>query len=487
MHKSSLIAFLCVLLGAVVFGQDASAPTEPFVVVCPVEDMIDEGINVIVKRAVAEAAGAEALIFVIDTPGGRVDSAVEIAATILNAPVPTIAYLSGNWGAISAGALISFACDHIVMAPGAKIGAATPVMPSTEGMQPTSEKEVSFVRAEFRALAEAKGHNVALAEAMVDKDIALRGYTNEEGRYVVYRVNALDTADGDTADSAALGELILPEGKLLTLTAQEALKYGLIETTAISTREVMGYYGHGDAAVRTIEFTWAEALFRWLTSPTITGLLLLLGVGGLYFELQSPGFGIAGIIGLFCLALFFGSHLVLGLADWLDVTLVLVGIALIAVEVFILPGFGVTGAAGFIMLFAGVYLTLTRVPIPKYSWDFERLTDAGYSLALAFGGFLVLVVLSWRLLPRTPFYGRLVLMDTQDAAAGYVVQAGDEASAVGLEGVALTMLRPAGRGRFNDKTYDIVSRADFIEKGSPIVIVEVDGNRYVVDRVERQR
>jgi membrane-bound serine protease (ClpP class) len=482
------VAALAVLFLAAASGQEADEPSAPFVVVCPIEDMIDEGISVIVKRAVAEAVDAEALIFIIDTPGGRVDSAIDISNTILSAQCPTIAYAVGM-GAISAGALISFACDDIVLSPEANIGAATPVIPSVEGMQPTSEKEVSFVRAKFRALAETKGHSVALAEAMVDEDIALRGYTNEDGEYVVYRVDQLDEP-GEDADAeqegTPLGEVISPAGSLLTLTAQEALKYGLIETTARSSQEVIDYYGYGEASVRTIEFTWAEALFRWLTSPTITGLLLLLGIGGLYFELQTPGFGITGIIGLCCLALFFGSHMVLGLADWLDVAFVLLGVALIVLEVFVLPGFGITGVAGFIMLFAGIYLALTRVPVPQYSWDYQRLADAGYSITVAMGGLLMVVFFTWRLLPHTPLYRKLVLTGRQDTTAGYVVQTEEDESAVGLQGVALTMLRPAGRGRFNDKTYDIVSRAEYIEQGSPVVIVEVDGNRYVVERAKEQ-
>ena len=169
-----------------VFAEDTAEP-KSIVVVCPIEGMIDEGILVIVKRAVKEARelDATAIVFRVNTPGGRVDSAVNIAAAIGGAHCRTIAYIEGM-GAISAGALISFSCDDMIMTAGSNNGAATPVIPSAQGMLPTSEKEVSFMRAKMRALAEANGHNPHIAHAMVDKDIELRGYTGEDGTYHVY-------------------------------------------------------------------------------------------------------------------------------------------------------------------------------------------------------------------------------------------------------------------------------------------------------------
>ena len=505
------------------------------IVVCHLEDMVDDGMHVLVQRAVREARDnqAVALIFEVDTFGGRVDSAVDIANTIGTADIPTIAYVIGK-GAISAGALISIACDDITMRSGTSIGAATPVIMTNEGMQPTDEKSVSFLRSTFRGLAQKNGHNVALAEAMVDADIELRLYRNEDGeleirtsgtmgerarralrdqededRLVERVVEALDerfpvpdevkeaardlaterkgegtspTIAEPDADIPADGLVILPSGKLLTLASYEALEYGLIAVESPTLQEVKSFYGYGDIEqVNRIEPTWAEDLFRFLTSPIISSLLLLLGMGGLYLEVRTPGFGLPGLLGMLCLALFFGPRMVLGLTGWIDILLLLIGIGLLLTEIFVLPGFGIAGVAGLVCLALGFYLGITRVPIPQYEWDFVRLEEAGFIFVVSFGLFLVLTLLSWRFLPASPLGRRMVLATDLSIETGYTVQTEeDERLAIGLTGVATTTLRPAGRGRFNNKNISVVSYGQYIDAGTPIRIVEVEGNRHVV-------
>ena len=528
------------LLFALLFPLIAAAPAAgqeeigAVVVVCPIEGMIDEGIAVIVERAVREAdeKNAEALILRIDTPGGRVDSAVKIASAIQRSQTLTIAYIEGM-GAISAGALISMACDEIVMAPGSNIGAAAPVIPTAEGMQPLGEKEVSFVRAKMRALAESNGHNPDVAQAMVDVDIELRGYQDDNGEWVIYAVEDGESSDDDTevaeaADSSERpksplervlentgvvpspsepdvdesaaeepaprpraarndddSELILASGKLLTWTPQEALKYGLIDTIEPSLPDVVDYFTLGEVSYVDIEPTWAEKTFRWLTSPTVASLLLLLALGGLYLEVNTPGFGIPGIVGGVCLALFLGAHFVLGLTDVVDILLILLGAGLIVLEMFIIPGFGIAGIAGIICFAAGMYLALVPFTIPQYSWEFERMGEVAYILGLTLVLFGVFVFVAWKLLPHTPMYGHLILRDSQDAGTGYTVQRAEDVLAyIGLRGTATSMLRPAGRGRFGEQTLPVVSHGEFIPAGTRIHIVEVAGNRFVVDRLQ---
>lgn len=505
------------------------AAGEGFVVVCPVSDLIDDGIAVVVERAVREAREADALVLEVDTPGGLIDAAIEISKSIGNARCQTIAYVKGM-GAISAGALISYACDDIIMEPDTNIGAATPVVVGPQGMQPTGEKEVSFMRAKLRALAERNAHNPAIAEAMVDKDIELRSYLDPQGDWQIFAV--YPDADVTPPDSAEVPEpaevirralealppelegvkelaedflpesdeppapsavapvepdetgIILPKGKLLTLTPKEAVKYGVIPTTANNLTEVLAYYGHHGKEVRRIEMTLAERLFRFLTNPIVSGLLLMLGIGGLYFEVKTPGFGFPGTFGLICLALFFGAHVVLGVAEWLDILLVLTGLALLVVEVAVLPGFGIAGISGIVCLLLGLYMSLTKVTIPRYSWEFDRLGGALTSFLVTAVTLTVLVYLLSKILPRTPLHGLLVLTHAQAPSVGYVVQTAEEHdAAIGLQGVATSMLRPVGRGRFQGKSYQVVTRSEFIEKGTPIEIVQVDGNRYVVDRL----
>jgi membrane-bound serine protease (ClpP class) len=523
------------LLAAAPAEEEPLVPGE-FVVICPITGMIDEGAYILVQRALREAKDAAAIIFVVDTFGGRVDFAMDIADAILDSPARTIAYVDGK-GAISAGALISYSCQDIVMAPGTVIGASAPVVmdpSSPQGTQATGEKTVSVVRAEFRSLANENGHNSDIAEAMVDRDIELRAWRGEDGKLIVratdkgpYHGDADSADDGEAARNAVreilkevdkhvplpegvldsgeepdesvaegpiaiaidedpAGKVILPKGKLLTLDPREAIDYSVIAIIARDISEVMSYFDVGDKKRINIVATWSEDLFRWLTSPQVSGLLLMLGIGGLYFEVKTPGFGIPGIIACVCLSLFFGSRAVIGLADSLDLALVVLGVALILTEVFILPGFGISGVAGIISLVVGVYLSFTRVTIPQTDWDFIILAEMRTALLIFVAGFAAIVVLIGLLskyFPQNPVKRALVLSATQDVADGYVVQTEEDEALLGMEGVSTSYLRPAGRARIGGKTLNVVSRGEFIEEGTAIIVVQVEGNRLVVDPV----
>lgn len=515
-----------------------SVPTGEVVVVCRVTGMIDPGIAVVIKRALAEAekSKAAAVVLRIDTPGGRVDSAVEIATALTNSTVRTIAYIEGM-GAISAGALISFACDDIIMSPGSAIGAATPVIATAEGMMPTGEKEVSFMRAKMRALAESNGHSPDLAQAMVDKDIELRGIVGEDGKYTMFSVGEVPSYEAEddsplapvkeilrdiagdalpveepkpaeTTDAApateteteivgehAAGtvvypdgsELISPAGKLLTLTPSEAAKYGLIPMVVNSFQLALAYYGFAAPQIHTIEPNWAEETFRFLTSPTVAGLLLMIGLGALYYEIKTAGLGLAGIVGAIALMLLFGAHFVLGLADTIDIVLIIAGFLLIAVEAFILPGFGIAGVAGIVFVLIGTYLSLVNFTLPRYSWEYDRFSEVLYSLTVAMVTFTIFVVATWRFFPRSPFYRAMTLEATQTTTEGYTapVQAAAEPR-IGLRGTATSTLRPAGRARFGEATLQVVTRGAFIPAGTDVEIIEVDGARIVVEQTGAQ-
>lgn len=541
----SITAVLAIAAAAA--AQDAAAPAptaeetasaDPgVVVVCPVDGNIEPGVTVVVERAIEEAEklGARAIVFRVDTFGGRVDSAVDIATAITESPIRSIAYIEGR-GAISAGALISFACDDIIMTSGSSIGAATPVIPTAEGMQPTGEKEVSFMRAKMRALAESNGHNPALAEAMVDKDIELRGYRDAAtGNYIVYAVSGTVSPEGDgepvpaprqpsgiedilrtlsgdsplqppqpqapepepaSAEAHEAGtvvyedgsELVLPAGKLLTLTPNEAMKFGLVPMIVSSLDSALAQFDLAGAQLHVIEPNWAEKTFRFLTSPTIAGLLLMIGIGALYFEVKTAGFGMAGVIGIIALTLLFGAHFVLGLTETIDIVLILSGLILIGVELFVLPGFGIAGLAGILCLLIGSYLALVDFTIPQYSWDYDRLDEVIYSIGVAAVSFAVFVLATWKLFPRMPFYGAMVLQATQPNAGGFTSPVQDVLEPrIGLRGVTTSMLRPVGRAKFGDAVLQVVSRAAFIPSGTEIEIIEIDGGRIVVETTETSR
>ncbi len=522
------------LLGAALVLGDAPTSETPYVMSVRLTGMVDDGMSVLVTRAVSEAKGANALIFIVDTPGGRVDSAITITDTILKAPCKTIAYVDGM-GAISAGALISYACDEIVMSPSTNMGAAQPVTFGEDGMKPLGEKETSFVRAKFASLAEVKGHNPDIAMAMVDKDIELRAYPKPDGTYEIKATSRTSSPSiGDIAkkltsdptdavkdlveklvgeelpivkpketkpeekpvpatEPAAAppsdaGIVIDPAGKLLTLTPKEAQKYGVTKHIVKDMDDLLWQLGYQNTAVVTIKPTWSEDLYKWLINPEISMLLLFIGLGGLYLEFKTPGASLPGIVGVCALALFFGSRAVVGLADWLDIILVVVGLILIFSEIFIIPGFGIVGVLGIVSLVLGVVLsfTFTEFTLPQYSWEWQRFEDAGFTLTLTALCFVVFVIATWKLLPKTPAYKYVVLGNQQLPSEGYTVQPSEIADSVlGMQGVAASMLRPAGRGRFGDKTLQVVSVAEYIEEGTPIVVVQVEGNRYVVDRIKK--
>lgn len=460
---------------------EAPPPSDGFILLCPITGMVDDGLAVLVERAVEESRGAKALVFIVDTPGGLVDAAIDITNRIGKARCPTIAHIEGM-GAISAGAMISYACDKMIMTREANIGAATPVMFSQEGAVVAGEKSVSFVRAKFRGLAEINGYNPDIAEAMVDPDVVLRSRTNEAGELEIVASAPRDDAEDadDSAPESDGSEIVCAKGKLLTLSAGQAKEWGVISHIALDLDDALAHCELDRYARRELVPTWSEQLFRFLTNPTIAGILLFLGIGGLYMEAQTPGFGFPGIVGVTCLALFFGAHMLIGLADWADVLLVAVGVGLLLVEILILPGFGVAGVAGIVCIGAGLYMSLTRVTIPEYSWEFERLDDVAISFVVTTIGLIAAALLTGWIFPKTPFYGHIVLLTDQKAENGYVVKTSDTIT-VGMGGTALSMLRPSGRARINDRTVQVVARGDYIDPGTPVVVVQTDGNRYVVD------
>ncbi|MDH3224263.1 MAG: ATP-dependent Clp protease proteolytic subunit, partial [Gemmatimonadota bacterium] len=301
------------LVGGAILGLallPLSAPAggqEEHVVRVPVMGVVEMGLAPFIERAIheAELAGASAVVLDIDTPGGRVDAAERIINALSRAPVPVYAWV--NTHAYSAGAMIALATDRVFMQPGAVMGAATPV--DGQGTK-ASEKIVSAMRAQMRSLAEANGLDPRVAEAMVDEDIAIEG--------------------------------VVDAGKLLTLTTAEAEAIGFAESID-GWQNLMTRLDLAGAAVQEAQVNWAERLVRFFTHPVVAPFLLSLGFLGLIVEIKTAGFGLAGAAGLLSLALFFGSHLLIGLAGAEDLILVAAGIVLMGLEVFVIPGFGVFG------------------------------------------------------------------------------------------------------------------------------------------------
>jgi len=422
------------------------------VVIVEIEDIIDMGVAAFVRRAIKGNRDAVAIVFEINTPGGRVDAATAIRDAIMEAPVSlrTVAWV--NPRAISAGAFIALACDLIFFAEGGTMGAATPVSLTGGDAEPVDEKMVSYFRTEMAATARAKGRRGDIAEAMVDADIEIEGIT--------------------------------PAGKLLTLDTAGALRHGIADGKAGDLDEVLSLLALGGAERRVLALNWAEKLARILTHPILSGLLMSIGVLGILIELYQPGFGLPGIVGLACLVVFFAGHLVVHMAGFEEILLFVAGVVLLILEVFVTPGFGVLGVLGVLAVLASLVLSLSGAPI-SVSFDTGLLTSAVSRVLISLAGSIALFFAALAVLPRTRIRSRLVLADAIDATAagGVEGEAVAAALAAGLPGVAESFLRPAGIARFGDRRIDVVSDGDFIEQGAKVVIVRTAGNRVVVRSV----
>ena len=386
-------------------------------------------------RALRQAAeaGAAAAVLDLDTPGGRVDAAERISDAIADSPIPTYAWV--NRRAFSAGALIALSTNRVYMRPGSVMGAATPV--TGDGAR-APEKIVSAMRSEFRALAEARGLDPRVAEAMVDEEIAIPG--------------------------------VVERGKLLSLSAAEAQRIGYAEG-ADSWDALMARIGTPGARVVEVPPNWAERIVRFLTHPLVAPFLLTLGFLGLLVEMKTPSFGLAGAAGLASLGLFFGSHLILGLAGWETVILFAGGIVLLAVEAFVLPGFGVAGVLGGLAVVASLVMTMVgRMPTSG-----DLLTAAGVVMA----SLAMLGVAVWMLVDRLPRDGRMALRARTASDEGYV-SSRRRVELVGMDGVAVTDLHPSGTAQFGDERVDVVSEGSFVEAGTAVRVVRADGYRHVV-------
>jgi membrane-bound serine protease (ClpP class) len=442
------LAAACVLalFGAVGVGGIAAQTPTPVVYVISIEGTIDLGLAPFLTRTIreAEGAGAAAVLLEINTFGGRVDAAVVMRDALLNSRVRTIAFV--NQRAISAGALIALACDTLVMTRAGTIGAAAPVLSGGGETQPADEKTVSYVRTEFRATAEARNRPPEFAEAMVDADVEIEG--------------------------------VIVRGKLLTLTASEALGYGVADLTADTLDGALEAAGLANAQVQNTRQTWAETLVRFLTSPVVSSLLMTVGLLGLLVEIRTPGFAVPGAIGVMSLGLFFWGQWIVQLAGWEELLLVSLGVLLLAFEVFVFPGVTVAGAAGVVALVAGLGMSLVGAGA-TVSVIITVLGRVAMSILLAMAGAFAF----FHMLPRLPFGRRLVLSTGMPAGMGYVSAPNRERGWLGRTGTVLSPLRPAGIAEIDGARLDVVSDGGFIDAQTQIEVTRVDGNRIVVRRL----
>ena len=420
----------------------------------PIEGIIDLGLPPFIQRTLedAESNEATAVIFDINTFGGRVDAATQIKDAILGADILTIAFI--NRRAISAGALISLSCEKIYMTGGGLIGAATAVdMTGKKG----SEKVISFMREEMASTAEKRGRSKEIARGMVDEELTF-----------THLVIGGDSIKVDDIEGRK-------DGKLISLTTEQALKYKIADGTAENMEALLDSLGY--SSVQTIETTenWSEAIVRFLTNPVVASLLTTFGFLGILFELQSPGWGIPGFVGLACLILSLSASYIAQLATMSDMLFVLTGLALILLEVLVIPGFGIAGLGGIGLMIYGLYLLL----LPDIPVSEEVLGQAMDGFLIGLVGAVIGLVLLVKLMIKTKFWEQITAPDTQKKEDGYSNTFGWE-SLQGETGISDTDLHPSGWVRVKDQRIFVVSEGEFIEEGKEIKILSVDGNRVLV-------
>ncbi|MBM3940546.1 MAG: nodulation protein NfeD [SAR202 cluster bacterium] len=446
-----VLAVLSVLWGLIATGfAGAQTPGPGPVYRIEIQGVIDLGVAPYLRRVLreAEATDASAVVLDINTPGGRLDAALDMKNALLETDIPTVAFV--NREAYSAGALIAISTDRIYMAPGAVLGAATPV---TGQGETADEKTVSAVRSAFRSVAEATGRNPDAAAAMVDPRVEVEG---------------LDGPD-----------------TLLTLTVSEALAWDYAEAELATFADVLEAEGLAGQELVDTSPGFAEAVVRFVTNPVVASILIAVGFLGLLIEIQTPGFGVGGIVGILSLALFFWGHLLAGLAGWEGIALVGAGLALIAVEVFVIPGFGMAGILGVAAFLAGIYVSLIGT-LPST----DDFLQAALMVTAALLAIVVGALLSLRFLPRRSM-GGLVLNDrllrwstgtpatARPDAPVYGTQ-NVPGSLVGAVGRAVNDLHPAGTAVINGQRVDVVAEEGYVAAGSAVEVILDEGYRRVV-------
>ena len=483
MRQKPYLIFILINLWFLFYGGGLPAlEKNQNVYIIPVSGTVEPGMAAYIKRSLEEIQDEPdaVIIFKLDTFGGRVDAALDIVDTISNIPKGrTIAFVEKR--AISAGALIALSADLLFMKSNTIIGDCAPIIQTQEGQKMAGEKVQTVLRARFRALAKKNNYPVVLAESMVTIDMEV--YQVEmDGQKVFMDKKAYDDLTEEEKKKITRKKTIVAKGELLTMDDAEAFDLGFSQKSVPSIKAVLTGLGVGSPDIVTIEETWSESLVRFL-QPMLP-ILMLIGIGAIYTEIKAPGFGFPGIIGIICLGLVFFNQYLVGLADYTELLLLLIGALLLGVEVFVLPGFGVAGIAGLMVIATGLVLSFQGfvVPDPSFPWEGALLMK---NLAQVLGSFLFAFIISLFLirfvLPRLSKILKGPYLETT-LADSHVDSTEISLARPGDTGVAYTFLRPSGKIMVQDRKIDAITRGDFIDRGAPVVIETIEQNHVIVKR-----
>jgi len=401
------------------------------------------------KKAIEEAhqINADLIFLKLNTYGGSVLYADSISEKIFRSKIPVYVLIENN--AASAGAFISLACDSIYMLSASTIGAATVV--NGEG-EKSAEKYQSYFRKKIRAKAEANGRNPDIAEAMVDESIEIEG--------------------------------VIEVGKLVTFTTLEAIKYGFCEAQVESIDEALKRAVGDEYKLTHQKLSEMDTILDFLTSSGFSGILIMIIIGGIYFELQSPGIGFPIAGSITAALLYFAPHYLEGLAENWEILLFILGLALIALEVFIIPGFGVAGILGVILVITGLTLSLVgNVGFEFSPVDGDELSSALFTVIISTILSISLSIYFGIKLVGSAAFNHLILNTSQNKDEGYIAVDTKEFALIGKEGITTTVLMPVGKVEINDTIYDATAETGYIEKGQKVKVIRFETAQLFVRKV----
>lgn len=413
----------------------------------------------------ADSLKADVFLIHMNTYGGTVLDADSIRTKILHSPIPVYVFIDNN--AASAGALIALACDSIYMRPGGSIGAAT-VVNQTGAAMP--DKYQSYMRSTMRATAEAHGKDTVIV-----------------GNDTIYKWRRDPRIAEAMVDQRVFIEGIVDTGKVLTFTPTEAMEYGYCEGLAENVKEVLHKVGIDEYRIVEYEPSWIERIIGFLVHPVISGFLIMAIIGGIYFEMQTPGIGFPLGVAVLAAVAYFAPLYLEGLAANWEILVFIIGLILIAIEIFVFPGFGVAGITGIIFVFGGLVLSL----INNIHFDFEHVEMGRVGVAITtvvvgvFGGFILSLYFGNRVFSaRSGPFKNMGLKAVQNASEGFVCVETELFSLKGKTGIAQTVLRPSGKILVDNEIFDAVAINGFIDKDQKIVVTKVEATQLYVEILE---
>jgi len=413
-----------------------------------IKEMIAPPVWHLTKKAIEEAEeqNYDLIVIHMNTYGGTLDDADSIRTKILNSKIPVYVFIDKN--AASAGALISLACDSIYMAEGASIGAATVV--NQEG-KPMPDKYQSYMRSMMRATAEVNGRDPKIAQAMVDERIYIPGISDS--------------------------------GQVLTFTTSEAIKYDFCEGEVSSIEDVIEKSGIENYEITYQKISSTDKIIRFLISPMISGFLIMIIIGGIYFELQSPGIGFPIAASLVAALLYFAPLYLEGLANHWEILIFVIGLILLAVEIFAIPGFGVAGTLGALLMVTGLSLSMVEnMGEGMFDYDFRLVIKSFIIVIIALTASTILSIWLSKKLFASNTFGNLSLAKTLNPDEGFTSSDNDYKSMVGKNGFSKTDLRPSGKIIVDDNMYDATAITGYIDKGAEIEVVGYQTGQLIVKK-----